>query len=166
MMTTNSAHSPLKFGLLAVLAAAAITACSHRPVANVPPSPELAKQMVRIVADDKVVELTAEVASTPSQRRQGLMGRLSLDWYAGMLFVYEVDRSGSFGFWMHNTNIPLDIAYLNADGVIGAIHQMEPCVNQNNCPVYPAGVRYRSALEVNQGFFEQNGIAVGDRVEW
>lgn len=151
---------------LVALALLVASACSHRPVVNVPPSPVLEKTTARIITGDKVVEVMAEIADSPSERRQGLMGRLALDWDAGMLFVYEVSRSGSFGFWMQNTIVPLDIAYLDEDGVIGSIRQMEPCIEQPSCPVYPAGVRYRYALEVNQGFFEYHGVAVGDRIEW
>ncbi|SDW66025.1 DUF192 domain-containing protein [Marinobacter mobilis] len=152
--------------LLLALALLVVSACTHRPVVNVPPSPELEKKVVQIVSGDHVVPLTAEIADTPGERRQGLMGRYYMDWDAGMLFVYEISRSGSFGFWMQNTIIPLDIAYLDENGVIASIKQMEPCIDQPTCPVYPAGVRYRSALEVNQGFFEAHGISVGDRVEW
>ncbi|SFM57189.1 DUF192 domain-containing protein [Marinobacter zhejiangensis] len=166
MIKVNPAFQSTRKLLVLAAATLAIGACSHRPVVDVPPSPELEKRSVRIVSGDKVVTLTAEIADSPSERRVGLMGRDSMAWDSGMLFVYEVSRSGSFGFWMQNTLIPLDIAYLDEDGTIGSIKAMDLCIQQPTCPIYPAGVRYRFALEVNQGFFESNSIEVGDRVEW
>ncbi len=77
----------------------------------------------------------------------------------GMLFVFgdEAERS----FWMHNTLIPLDIAFARTDGTIIRIHTMEPLSDQNYYSDGPA----RFALEVNAGVFAQLGIAEGDRME-
>ena len=59
-----------------------------------------------------------EVASEPEQRRRGLMGREHLQDNAGMLFEYQQLRPADHGFWMYQTLIPLDIAYLGAQGEI------------------------------------------------
>jgi uncharacterized membrane protein (UPF0127 family) len=64
---------------------------------------------------------------------------------------------------MKNTLIPLSIAFLDADGRILRILDMEPC-EADPCPLYPPGVAYTSALEVNQGAFERWGVEVGDLV--
>jgi uncharacterized membrane protein (UPF0127 family) len=88
------------------------------------------------------------------------MFRRSLGESEGMLFMYDSPRMMSF--WMKNTRIPLSIAFLDREGIIVNIEQMRP---------YDDSVRYRSAapaqyaLEMNRGWFERNGVGVGDRVE-
>src|SRR5262245_59702975 len=71
------------------------------------------------------VTLELEVAESRKERQQGLMGRESLPLQAGMLFVYDEPRDGSF--WMKNTLIPLSIAFLGAQGEVLAMLDMEPC---------------------------------------
>lgn len=112
------------------------------------------------------IPLRAERAETDQQRSTGLMGRTQLADDAGMLFVYGRERGPGSGFWMYQTLLPLDIAYLGPEGEIRAIRHMEPCPHENpvSCPSYPPGVSYWSALEVNQGFFLQHGFDVGARV--
>ena len=110
--------------------------------------------------------LTVELAERPRQRAQGLMGRERLGADAGMLFLYERLQSPDSGFWMYRTLIPLDIAFIDDDGRIAAIHRMPPCGSDapGDCPAYRAGVSYRAALEVNAGYFAARGIGVGDCV--
>lgn len=110
------------------------------------------------------VPVKLEVANSSEQRRKGLMGRTSLAPDAGMLFEYSEPREASHGFWMYKTLIPLDIAYLNQDGVIGSIRQMVPCASASGagCPTYPAGVPFIQAVEMNAGFFQEHGIRTGD----
>jgi uncharacterized membrane protein (UPF0127 family) len=64
---------------------------------------------------------------------------------------------------MKDTLIPLSIAFWNESGAIVAILDMEPCPD-DECPSYDPGVDFVGALEVNQGFFDEHGIDVGDRV--
>ena len=89
------------------------------------------------------------------------MGRRTLPPRAGMLFVYPKDSTG--GYWMKDTLIPLDIAFVGARGRILRVFTMTPC-RRDPCRVYDPGVRYRSALEVNAGSFRRWGVRVGDRV--
>jgi len=102
-----------------------------------------------------------EIADSPSERRRGLMGRRTLAPRAGMLFVYREDVRG--GYWMKDTLIPLDIAFVGGGGRIVRIFTMAPC-RHDPCRVYDPGVSYRSALEVNAGSFRRWGVRVGDRV--
>lgn len=105
-----------------------------------------------------------ELAQTPAQKQFGLMERTSLPPDAGMLFIYDEPRPPSHSFWMYNTLIPLDIAFISDDGEIRAIQSMAPCTTTGTgCPSYPAGVRFSLALEMNLGYFEARGIGVGDR---
>jgi uncharacterized membrane protein (UPF0127 family) len=87
------------------------------------------------------------------------MGRTELELHAGMLFVFGRERDLSF--WMRNTLIPLSIAYISADGRIVDIQDMEPLDETSHPSAEPA----KYALEVNQGFFAERGVEVGDEVE-
>jgi uncharacterized membrane protein (UPF0127 family) len=51
-------------------------------------------------------------------------------------------------------------------GTVVAIRSMEPCKSPDSqwCTGYTPGHRYQSGLEVNQGYFEQHGVAVGAKV--
>ena len=111
-------------------------------------------------AGAKVV-LQVELARTNAERARGLMYRRSLPAKAGMLFLYAEDHRG--GFWMRNTLIPLDIAFVDGRGTIRRILTMQPC-RRDPCRVYDPGVAYRSALEVNAGSFRRWSVRAGDRV--
>ncbi|MCG2581189.1 MAG: DUF192 domain-containing protein [Marinobacter sp.] len=119
-----------------------------------------------LITDHGIIPITVEMAITESDRRKGLMGRESLAPDTGMLFLYEEPRRPDHGFWMYQTLIPLDIAYLDKEGTILAIRQMAPCQSPSGsgCPVYRAGVSFSSVLEMNQSFFRNNGISVGHRL--
>lgn len=106
------------------------------------------------------VEVTAEIADNEELRAQGLMHRDSLPQNHGMLFVYGTAEVRSF--WMRNTRIPLDIAFIDANGAIINIEQMEPQSDQN----YYSQGPMMYALEMDQGWFEANGVGPGDRLEF
>ncbi|WP_447527860.1 DUF192 domain-containing protein [Vreelandella sp. TE19] len=110
--------------------------------------------------------LDVEVAETLSQRQQGLMGREHLAEERGMLFRFENEQPANNAFWMYNTLIALDIAFIDDEGRIVAITTMPPCEAESaqECPTYPAGAAYYSALEVNAGYFKERGVQVGDCV--
>lgn len=107
------------------------------------------------------VEIRVEIAETAQAKSRGLMGRTHLDPDSGMVFLE--DRPLAVGFWMKDTLIPLSIAFWGPEGRISAILDMEPC-RADPCPTYDPGVAWTGAVEVNQGFFDANGIGVGDPV--
>jgi uncharacterized membrane protein (UPF0127 family) len=106
------------------------------------------------------VEVTAEIADNEDLRAKGLMNRDSLAENHGMLFVYGAAQVRSF--WMRNTRIPLDIAFIDANGVIINIEPMEPQSDEN----YYSQGPMMYALEMDQGWFEANGVGPGDRLEF
>lgn len=112
------------------------------------------------------IAISVELADTGQRRSYGLMERPDLGDDHGMLFVYPETVEPTGSFWMYRTRIPLDIAFLDAEGVIAAILAMDPCMSPNPdlCRRYSPGIPYRGALEMRQGFFARHGIERGDRV--
>ena len=77
----------------------------------------------------------------------------------GMLFVWAQDNYT--GFWMRNTIIPLDVAFICEDGFIDSIQTMVPLDES----IYPPDNAYRYALEVTAGTFAELGVGPGDVIE-
>ena len=102
--------------------------------------------------------LKSEIAATDQQRYMGLSFRTFMASDEGMLFVYDAERP--LTFTMRNTLIPLSIAFISADLVINEIHDMNVGPNQ----LFDSTQAAQYALEVNQGWFEQNGIKAGAQI--
>jgi uncharacterized membrane protein (UPF0127 family) len=103
--------------------------------------------------------IKGEVARTGKEKERGLMFRERLGKDEGMLFVYE--REEMLSFWMKNTRLPLSIAFIDKDGRIVDIQDMEPFSPETHVSAYPA----KYALEMNRGWFKREGIKVGDLVK-
>lgn len=112
-----------------------------------------------------VIELTAgfhrieaEVAAQDSHRQVGLMNRKTMPAQRGMLFVFP--QANTHCMWMRNTLIPLSVAFLDQDGRIINIADMQPHSEDNHCAKQPA----HYALEMNRGWFAQRGIQAGTKL--
>ena len=127
----------------------------------------LPAQAACFLSNEQSVAVNLEWAETAEQRRIGLMGRETLEERSGMLFDYGSLQPAASSFWMRDTLIALDIAYVNQQGIIVAINRMEPCtsVAAFNCPTYPAGAEFIQAIEMNAGFFRRYQITLGDRLQ-
>jgi uncharacterized membrane protein (UPF0127 family) len=132
--------------ILVILAIAAVPALAQQPPLR---TAELGAGMHVI---------RAEVADNFSARMQGLMQRRSLPPNGGMLFVFDEDATHCM--WMKNTLIPLSVAFLDEQGAIVNIADMQPHSEQSHCAARPA----RYALEMTQGWFAQRGIRAGARL--
>ncbi len=105
-------------------------------------------------------EFTVELAATPQERAMGLMYRSSLEREHGMLFIYDAD--GEPGFWMLNMIIPLDIVWIDAQGVVAGVSaNVPPAPDWRSPPMYhpPRPIRY--VLEINAGLAAVLGISPG-----
>lgn len=118
---------------------------------------EMKKSLLQLTIKGK--KLRVEVARTEKEKERGLMFREGMGKDEGMLFVYEGENPLSF--WMKNTRLPLSIAFIDKDGKIVDIQDMEPFSLQSYISAYPA----KYALEVNRGWFKRNGIHLGDVVK-
>jgi uncharacterized protein len=103
--------------------------------------------------------ILVEKADDPHERAQGLKGRSFLAKDGGMLFCFE--SQGYPNFWMKDTLIPLDIAFIADDHKIVDIQQM---VALDEKPRYAPKSEAKYALEMNAGWFKNNGISIGDKV--
>ena len=101
-------------------------------------------------------ELVAEVAATPAQIQTGMMFRTNLVATEGMVFVLPFAHRA--GFWMMNCPTPLSCAYIDPQGVIQEIHDMEP-FNTNTIVANSDNIFY--VLETARGWFERNGVRPG-----
>lgn len=112
------------------------------------------------------VTVQLEIADTAEARSTGLMHRQHLADDAGMLFVFPNQRAGHSGFWMYNTLIPLDIAFLDNDGYIVRVLTMVPCPHHRpgQCRSYRPDAPYWRAVEMNAGFFDRQQLSEGDRL--
>jgi uncharacterized protein len=102
--------------------------------------------------------IRAEVAADFASRSQGLMHRKSLAQNAGMLFAF--DRAELHCMWMKNTYIPLSVAFLDEQGTIINIADMQPHSEQSHCATKPA----RYALEMTRGWFAERGVKAGAKL--
>jgi uncharacterized membrane protein (UPF0127 family) len=102
--------------------------------------------------------IDAEVAASYATRAQGLMYRKLLGANEGMLFVFPQDEP--LCMWMRNTYVPLSVAFMDRNGVILNIEDMQPQTDDTHCAVAPA----RYALEMNQGWFAKRGVKAGMKI--
>jgi len=101
------------------------------------------------------------VASSPSQRVQGLRAVRSIAPYDGMLFVFPSDTTARFT--MADTPLPLDATFFSEQGTPVDDVVMTPCPagTDATCPAYAAKGRYRYALERPAGSAPATGALGG-----
>jgi uncharacterized protein len=103
--------------------------------------------------------IQAELAQTPDQRSIGLMFRKTMGTNEGMLFAFE--QAATQCFWMKNTLLPLDIAFVSADGTVVNIDNMKPQTLESHCSTKPVPF----VLEMNLGWFAKRGIKAGSKLK-
>jgi len=166
-ISTPGASRAAVFALLLVS-----VGCEKAPWPESPPTPSPLTLSVTLTigtpddASAAGTETTARtveavVRATPSERSVGLMyrkKRLADD--EGMLFAMDEDTDHSF--WMKNTFIPLDMLFIDRDGVIvGILPDVQPLTRQSRRVGKPS----RFVLELDAGFCDRHKVTVGQRVE-
>lgn len=101
-------------------------------------------------------EIVAEIARTPTQHQAGMMYRTNMGEMEGMVFIFDYPSQRSF--WMKNTTVPLDAAYIDPQGIIQEIHPLHP-LNEN--AVYSKSYDIQFVLEMNQGWFSNHNVKAG-----
>lgn len=103
--------------------------------------------------------IKVEIADTSEKQMIGLMFRKSMPDNTGMLFKFNKPKVLSF--WMANTYIPLDIAYLDSDMTVKHIDHMAPLSTRTSYSVLPC----QYALEVPAGDLQKHGISIGKKLK-
>src|SRR5690348_16290531 len=116
---------------------------------------------------DTYPRVDLRLARTEAEREQGLMYVDNLPPDSGMLFIYT--SQSSEGYWMYHTLIPLSIAWIDQAGTIVDIQDMPRLNDPNDVQeasrtVYNPAAPYWYALEVNEGWFFQHGVGVGQQM--
>jgi len=102
-----------------------------------------------------------EIADSQSERSQGLMYREHLEQDNGMLFIFS--KEGIYPFWMKNTNISLDIIWINEKRKIVHIEKSAmPC--KETCENIIPEEKAKYVLEINSGLSERFNFTLGDEV--
>jgi hypothetical protein len=143
-----------------MLAGLAIAGCerSPSPSPSPPPPSEEPQRLPTVKIRVGDVPLEAELAREERERQKGMMFRPHLAPDEAMLFIF--DRDENLAFWMKNTYVDLDLAYIRSDGTIVQVERLKAHDLTSVYSREPA----RFALEVPPGWFEAHGIKVGDRV--
>lgn len=114
--------------------------------------------MPRVDLRASFYRIDAEIAATPEERMQGLMFRQKMDANQGMLFIFtSADRHC---MWMRNTLLPLSVAFLDEQGKIINIEDMQAKTENSHCAASAA----RYALEMNIGWFASKGFKSGQPI--
>jgi len=105
------------------------------------------------------VAVDAELVASPHDTERGLMYRKSMPEERGMLF--NLQPREEHPFWMHNTCIPLDLLYVDEDGVVVGIIENAPTLNDAPRTV---GCPSRFVLEMNAGWSRRHGVKAGQHM--
>ena len=114
-----------------------------------------------------------ELAFTEAEQSKGLMHRDKLAENGGMLFVSDTMSRKSF--WMKGCRFDLDLIYMDAQGVIVAMHRMKMEKPQqrneseeayyDRLPTYDSGKPAQFVLELAAGQIDFLGLQVGDKLD-
>ncbi|OHE77615.1 MAG: hypothetical protein A3G75_10540 [Verrucomicrobia bacterium RIFCSPLOWO2_12_FULL_64_8] len=155
----SGGNRKLRLAAAAVLALAALlpAACDRAEPAG-PVEPKTINERFAIHVGDRSLRLHLAIHEAEMQR--GLMGRRDLAPDEGMLFVYP--RPAPMSFWMRNTPLALDIAFFDPEGELKEVYALQP-FDEN--PVRSRGLHLQFAIETNQGWFHENGVKPGAKLE-
>lgn len=115
--------------------------------------------LYKSTSDSIITTLDIEIAETEYETQTGLMYRDSMKKHQGMLFIFP--NMDYRSFYMKNTNIPLDIIYLDTDGFIVSFQENAKPLDETSLP---SQVPAQYVLEVNSGLAEQWLLEIGDRM--
>jgi uncharacterized membrane protein (UPF0127 family) len=140
-----------------IIVALLANGCARSEPRPTPPPKTVGDWLVLKVGDRTV---HGQLAIHAPEMERGLMGRRELARDQGMLFVYR--EPSAMSFWMRSTPLPLDIGFFSADGELTEIYTMLP---YDETPVRSRSGQLQFALEMNRGWFHDNDIKPGARLD-
>ncbi|MDR1008664.1 MAG: DUF192 domain-containing protein [Rickettsiales bacterium] len=124
--------------VLALLAACKSGAPKTETQAAATPAPMESADCVIESEDTARGSWKCEVAKTNDQRLVGLMNRKEVPAGTAMLFVF--DTPDTWSMWMKNTLVPLDMIFMNSDGVVTAVALNRTPLSEEY--IEPCGIQY------------------------
>tara|TARA_B100000035_G_scaffold19859_1_gene15868 strand:- start:62 stop:535 length:474 start_codon:yes stop_codon:yes gene_type:complete len=113
-----------------------------------------------IVFSQTFSNLLVKVAQAEEEKRKGLMFVDKLSQTNGLLLLYKKPKIVKI--WMHNTQLPLDIIFINDQNKVVLIRRGEPFSKKIISSITPViGV-----LEIPEGCAKKLDIEVGDKTFW
>jgi uncharacterized membrane protein (UPF0127 family) len=135
-----------------------LAACHSEASDKAPDPPRLTQGAVRFETVRGPWVVKVEIASDDATRARGLMFRRSLDPDHGMLFLFA--RSEEHGFWMHNTELALDLVFLDERRtVVGVVANAAPRTDTQRTVGKPS----RYVVEVAGGEAAAHAVGPGTR---
>ncbi len=105
-------------------------------------------------------KIILEVAKTDEEKTLGMMHRQSLADNAGMVFIY--DEPTDAGIWMKNTNLPLDVIFIDCDNtVVDFVTRLPQTLDISYPPV-----KICKIIEVNAGLNKKITLEKGNKVNF
>jgi len=101
-------------------------------------------------------EMIAEIAREQVQIATGMMFRTNMAENEAMLFIFPYPDQKSF--YMRNCTVPLSAAYIQPDGLIAEIVNLQP---HEETPVMSKSFNLQFVLEVPQGWFDRHNVRTG-----
>lgn len=100
-----------------------------------------------------------EIADTHYLRAKGLMHRKSMPQNHGMLFIFE--KPQIISMWMKNTHIPLDMLFVDKNGIIRHIHENAKPFDET---IISSVIPVSFVIELNAGQVKEKNIQTLNQV--
>ena len=180
-MTRVIAGSALVILFVAVVLATTPIGCqSSGPDSLATSTPDEVDRILTAKADGgpEVVKIkgktfTLDLAADNPTRMLGLGGREVIPEDGGMLFVFPESRG--LRFVMRDCPVAIDVAFLDPEGVVTAVHHMPPeepqgpeetdMLYENRLAKYSSRFAAQFAIELKGGKMEELGIKAGDKID-
>jgi uncharacterized protein len=118
-------------------------------------------KLIQKETDSILQKLDIEIADTEYKTQTGLMYRSSMEDNQAMLFVFPDSQVRSF--YMKNTQIALDIIFINSSKEIVSFQKNAQPFDERSLP---SNVPSQYVLEINAGLSDTWGLETGDRIEF
>jgi len=150
-----------RFLVLLAVVAASVSGCGKPetatdPIVNLSEPTEAQPRLATVQLWLGPEQMTAEMAASLKEVMTGMMFRTNMAENESMIFRLGPPQQAHF--WMKNCYIPLSVAYIDPDGVILEIHDLQP---QNTNTVDSTAGNVVFALETRQGWFQRHNIHEG-----
>ena len=147
--------TPMSDSPASIPASASPPACPKDPE----PNTKLPEAKVAFPDAPNTPHVDVELVKSEHDIQKGLMYRQSMPEERGMLF--KLDERRDHTFWMHNTCIPLDMMFVDDDGlIVGIVEAAKPLDDATRSVGCPSSY----VLEVNAGWSRRHGVKPGQKL--